>query len=279
MESVRDCCHSSSAPAGSQTGLQQATGAGRYSEAMKLAGEDRDRTSDNWRAHCQRILQELHPDYRAAGPFSGRRIEIRRALESGLIISHSYFVHRARDYHQSFAVMWSTGNERSPYSLLRAGTRFFDRPLGEVLGMDGIPRPPGLRDVQTWRSNSIPFLSRSLAVAEEEVLPRYLAIVKRGAARLARFFRTAGDMIEGLPRRLPRSVEDRARLLGVDPDRIEPHRSAAWVVTATDILMNREPYTEIPTGPRHAAIVLGRLDDLLHVAHEIPAIVRTLGAA
>src|SRR5205085_7524338 len=112
-----------------------------------------------------------------------RRIEVRRQLASGLWVSHSYFVDRDRDYHQGFAVLWSTAPEKSPYSLLRVGTRFFDRPLGEVLALDGLPRPTGLRDTQVWRSNSIELLARSLAVAEEELLPRYLALVKRGADR------------------------------------------------------------------------------------------------
>lgn len=240
--------------------------------------QEEERTSAHWREHCQRILRERAPDYRAEGPFSERRIDVRRTLPSGLIVSHSYFVHRACDYHQGFALMWSTSAEKSPYSLLRAGTRFFDRPLGEVLAMDGIPRPAGLRDSQTWRSNSIELLARSLAAAEEELLPRYLALVERGAARLTRFFLTASALLEGLPGRLPRSAEARARLLGLDPELVEPHRSRAWVVTATDILVDREPYTEIPPDLRERAVVLGRLDDLTHVAHELPAMARALGA-
>lgn len=242
------------------------------------AGHGLERTCDNWRGHCQRILRELHRDYRAEGPFSARRIDVRRTLSCGLIASHSYFVHRARDYHQGFALMWSTSAEKSPYSLLRAGTRFFDRPLGEVLAMDRIPRPAGLRDSQTWRSNSIDLLARSLAVAESELLPRYLALVERGAGRLARFFLTAGSLLSGLPRRLPKTAEERARLLGLEPDLMEPCRSSAWVVTATDILVGREPWTNIPGTLRERAVVLARLDDLLHVVHELPAMAATLGA-
>ena len=236
-----------------------------------------ERTADIWRAHCQRILRTFSPDYRAQGPFSARRIEIRRTLSSGLMVSHSYFVHRKRDYLQGFAVMWSTSGEKSPYSLLRAGTRFYDRPIGEVLAIDGIARPAGLRDVQTWRSNSIELLSRSLEAAERELLPRYVALVQRGAARLARFFRTAAELLARGPRRLPRSFDERAAALDLDPEEMERHRSSACVVSATDILQNREPYSAIPAGLRHAAVALGRLDDLARMSRELSGIARVLG--
>ena len=245
--------------------------------ALGIQLQSMERTAENWRIEVQRILRDFHPAYRAQAPFSDRRIEVRRQLANGLWASHSYFVDRGRDYHQGFALLWSTGPEKSPYSLLRVGTRFFDRPLGEVLALDGVPRPAGLRDAQTWRSNSFDLLSRSLAVAEEELLPRYLALVKRGAERLARFFRTAGELVEGLPRRLPKAIEDRARLIGIDAFTMEPHRSNAWVVTATDILLAREPYKAIPAGLRHAAVVLARLEDLVHIAPELAEVARILG--
>lgn len=236
-----------------------------------------DRTSAHWRDHCQRILREFSPDYRSAGPYSRRKIEIRRTLATGLIASHSYFV-QCIEYHQSFAVLWSTTVEKSPYSLLRAGTRFYDRPLAEVLAMDGIPRPAGLRESQHWRSNSIELLSRSLAAAEHELLPAYLQLIERGARRLARFFATAQEMISDIPSRLPRSMEARARLLRLDAHLLEPYHSRAWVVTATDILEARAPYTDIPAPVRDRAVVLARLDDLAAIAHELPDITRTLGA-
>ena len=236
------------------------------------------RTGAHWRGHCESILRDFSPDYRAAGPFSARKIEILRALPSGLTASHTYFVHRSRDYHQGFALLWSLGPEKSPYSLLRVGTRFFDRPLSEMLAMDGIARPRALRDSQTWRSNSIDLLSRSLAAAEHELLPAYLALVERGARRLARFFATAHDLISDLPARLPRAPQARARLLGLDPDGIEPFHGRAWVVTAADILHARPPYTDIPTTVRDRAVVLARLDDLAQVAPELAEMTRTLGA-
>lgn len=236
------------------------------------------RTSAHWREHCERILREISPDFRAAGPFESRKIDVRRTLPSGLIVSHSYFVNEVRDYHQGFAVLWSVAPEKSPYALLRAGTRFFDRPLSEMLAMDGIPRPAGLRDSQTWRSNSIPLLARSLAVAEREILPAYLQLIERGAGHLARFFTTALDLIGERPAPLPRGPTARARFLGVDQGALEPYRSAAWVVTATDILLSRQPYTDIPAAVRDRAVVFARLDDLAAVAHELPEMTRTLGA-
>lgn len=240
-------------------------------------GQD-ERTPAHWRAHCERILRGVHPDYRAEGPYSARRIEVRRTLPCGVMVSHSWFAPAARDYHQGFALMWSTAAEKSPYSLFRVGTRFYDRPLPEVLAMDGIPRPAGLREQQTWRSNSLELLERSVTAAEEALLPRYLAIVERGSGRLARFFATAGDTVERLPKRLPRGTEERTRLLALDPELVEPYRSRAWVVTATDILTEREPYSALPEDVRDQTIVLGRLDDLVHAAPELPSIRRVLEA-
>lgn len=168
----------------------------------------RERTPAAWAEGCLASARKLHADYALNPLVDGARIELLRPDPSGLRVSLN-FVLEDDTYHLGFALLLSDRPSDSLRTPLLAGARFDSRRSIERQYLDDFAlrradpdparRPPaGLWSCGEWRSNTLPLVERGLAAAEEGLLPRYLAELRAGAARLARVLERAETLVPQL---------------------------------------------------------------------------------